>query len=411
VTPSKAFRFSTIDGQVGPAFHVEQSSHEGNRLGSGDPFLVGYSAFSLLFDNNPHPMWIHDLTTLRFLAVNDAAIRNYMYSGEEFSRMCVQQIHLPEDKRLVQQHVGDSSFPSGAPFIWRHVKRDGTVFDAEISSHDLVFSGRKARLVLATDVTARERACNALRETEERFRDLFDHSNDIVFTTDLDGNFTSLNRASEAITGYSLEEALKGNVSRLLGPECLELARGLRQKKMTEAGNNNYEVEIVRKDGQREILAVRTSVICKDGKATGIFGIAQDITARKHLEDLLCQSRKLESFGHLAGGAVHDFNSLLGVIVKFSEILADRLKSDESLHGFADETLKAGRQAESLTRKLLAFSRHQERQPKVLEAKGSLTDIEQILRPLIQQDSELAANSTYEAPRMKVHPGRAGGVI
>ena len=265
--------------------------------------------------------------------------------------------------------------------------------------------------MLATDVTARERACNALRETEERFRDLFDHSNDIVFTTDLDGNFTSLNRASEVITGYSLEEALQGNVSRLLGPECLELARGLRQKKVANGGNSNYEVEITRKDGQREILAVRTSMICKEGKAAGIFGVAQDITARKQLESLLCQSQKLENLGHLAGGTVHDFNSLLGVIVKFSEILADRLKSDESLHSFADKILKAGRQAESLTRKLLAFSRHQELQPKVLETKGSLTDIEQILRPLIQHDSELAASSTYEPPRMKVHPGRAGGIV
>jgi PAS domain S-box-containing protein len=275
----------------------------------------------------------------------------------------------------------------------------------------MMFCGRNARLVLATDVTARERTREALRETEERFRDLFDHSNDIVFTTDLDGNFTSLNKAGETITGYSAEEALQGNASQLLGPQCLELARGMREQKLVLGGQTTYEIEIARKDGQLGTLAVRTSLIYKDDAPVGIRGIAQDITERKHLEDRLRQSQKMEALGRLAGGVAHDFNNLLGVIIGFGEILGERVKPDESLQSFADEILKAGRQAALLTRQLLAFSRQQVLQPKVLDLNASITDMEKILRRLIREDVELVIEPAPALGCVKVDPGQVEQVI
>jgi two-component system cell cycle sensor histidine kinase/response regulator CckA len=411
VATHNVLRFSGLRRDVGPVFHENVRSCRQDGAPIETPFLVGYAAFSLLFENNPHPMWIHDLTTLRFLAVNEAAIRNYMYSGEEFATLTIEDVHPPQEKEVVRERMGDTCLSSGAARIWKHLRKDGTVFDAEITSHDMMFCGRKARLVLATDVTAREQTREELRETEERFRDLFDHSNDIVFTADLDGNFTSLNKAGETITGYSTEEALSGNVSQLLGPRCLEIARGMRERKLTEGGQTTYEVEIAKKDGQLGTLAVRTSLIYKDEVPVGVRGIAQDITERKQLEDRLRQSQKMESLGRLAGGVAHDFNNLLGVIIGFSEILRDRLKSDEPLSGFAEETLKAGRQAAQLTRQLLAFSRQQVLQPRILDLNDSINNIETILRRLIREDIELVIQAAPALGHVKVDPGQVEQVI
>jgi two-component system cell cycle sensor histidine kinase/response regulator CckA len=375
------------------------------------PFIANHPAFRFLFENNPYSSWIYDLETLCFLAVNDAAVRNYMYSRKEFLTMTVEQIHPPGDAGLFREHSGNGSLGPKAPKVWRHRRRDGTVFDAEVISHSMMFGDREARLVVSTDITGRKRAQETLQETEEHYRDLFDHSTDILFTTDLEGNFTSLNKTGEIVSGYSAEEALKRNLGHLLGPKCLELARNMRERKMVEGGQTTYEVEIAAKDGRLVTLALSTSLIYKDGTAVGVRGIARDITERKQLEEQLRQSQKLEALGRLAAGIAHDFNNLLGVIVGYGEVLFERLHPDDPLHGFVGEILKAGRKAASLTRQLLAFGRRQVLKPKVLDLNASIADMEQFLRRLIREDIELIVKPTAEPGRVKVDPGQVEQVI
>jgi diguanylate cyclase (GGDEF)-like protein/PAS domain S-box-containing protein len=127
--------------------------------GSGDDRAPARDDFyRLAFEHNPHPMWVFDPAMLRFLAVNEAAVRQYGYTVDEFLSMTLADIRPPEDlpKLLdaIEHHVGDFT-PTGD---WRHMRKDGTVFDVEISSHDLEFDGRAARVVMATDVTERRRA-------------------------------------------------------------------------------------------------------------------------------------------------------------------------------------------------------------------------------------------------------------
>ncbi len=128
--------------------------------------------YRLLFESNPHPMWVYDLETLRFLAVNEAATRRYGYSREEFLAMTIAQIRPPEDVPSMQQ--GRPKFSVDLTYLnasgWRHRTKDGVILDVEISSHALVFSGRDARLVLALDVTRRlevEAAMHAAKDAAE----------------------------------------------------------------------------------------------------------------------------------------------------------------------------------------------------------------------------------------------------
>jgi diguanylate cyclase (GGDEF)-like protein/PAS domain S-box-containing protein len=129
-----------------------------------------------------------------------------------------------------------------------------------------------------------------LRQSEERYRELFENANDIVYTHDLAGNFTSLNKAAERITGYSREEALKMNFADVIAPEELDKARRMVQRKVAENVSTTYEIEVVTKNNERVPLEVSTRLIYQDGAPVAVQGIARDITDRKHAERMLRES-------------------------------------------------------------------------------------------------------------------------
>ena len=123
--------------------------------------------YRLLFERNPHPMWVYDLESLAFLAVNDAAIHDYGYSREDFLAMTIRDIRTPEDVPALQQVVAEVSPGLRWRGTWRHRKKDGTLIDVEIVSDAISFGGRSARLVLANDVSERKRAEAATRALAE----------------------------------------------------------------------------------------------------------------------------------------------------------------------------------------------------------------------------------------------------
>lgn len=119
--------------------------------------------YRLLFENNPLPIWVFDVNTLAFLAVNQAATVNYGYTRDEFLSMTLKDIRLAEDVPALLDHVANiqSTTEGGA---WKHRKKDGTLINVEVTSHSLTFAGRSARVVLVNDVTERKRAEAAIKE-------------------------------------------------------------------------------------------------------------------------------------------------------------------------------------------------------------------------------------------------------
>lgn len=134
---------------------VAERTHE--LVQAGERLQASEAQYRLLFDNNPHPMWVYDLETLRFATVNAAAIAHYGYSQQEFLAMTILDIRPPEDRHALEQQV--AAHAPGKHFgLWRHCRRDGSLIEVEISSDHIMFDGRAARLVLAHDVTARRQA-------------------------------------------------------------------------------------------------------------------------------------------------------------------------------------------------------------------------------------------------------------
>jgi diguanylate cyclase (GGDEF)-like protein/PAS domain S-box-containing protein len=137
----------------------------------------------------------------------------------------------------------------------------------------------------------------ALRASEERYRELFENANDLVYTHDLEGNLTSINRAAERITGFARAEALQMKFTDFIAPECVDLARRMIDRQIAGEGPSHYELVIVAKGGHRVTLGTSTRLIFREGKPVAVQGIARDITERKRTEEALqLANQKLEAW-------------------------------------------------------------------------------------------------------------------
>jgi PAS domain S-box-containing protein len=178
--------------------------------------------YRLLFESNPQSMWVYDVETLRFLAVNDAAIRRYGYSRAEFLSMTIMDIRPPEDVQLLADHLAERTDEVDHAGQWRHRKKDGTIINVEVTANRLNFAGRPAEFVLANDITERKRAETALRISEDRYRDLVDNSHELICTHDLEGKVLSVNPWAARMLGYPQESLIGMNIRDGLLPEYRE---------------------------------------------------------------------------------------------------------------------------------------------------------------------------------------------
>ncbi|HKP38499.1 MAG TPA: PAS domain S-box protein [Pyrinomonadaceae bacterium] len=265
--------------------------------------------YRLLFKANPCSMYVCDEQTLQFLAVNDAAINHYGYTREQFLSMTIRDIRPEQEVPVLMSHLSNLNGRSDNAGVWTHRKKDGTLIDVEVTWHKLDFGNRPSFLVLANDVTEKKKSEMALRESEHRFREIFDNANDIIYTHDLQGNFTSLNRTGVELTGYSQEEVVGLNFGQVVVPEQVEVARQMLTRKL-ESGDvaTVYELEIVSKQGRRLTLEMSTRLIYRDGEPVGVQGIARDVSERKTAEaELLRRNQELAALNEIG----HELSKLV----------------------------------------------------------------------------------------------------
>jgi len=342
--------------------------------------------YRLLFNGSPLPMWVFDHTTLSFLAVNDAAIRHYGFSREEFLAMTILDIRPEEDIPTLLSHISEPKEGLQPPEIWRHRKKNGSTILVEITSHELAFEGRNAQLVLANDVTERLKAEADLRHSEEKFSKTFRSSPlPITISTAGDGLYIDVNDAFLNIMEYQRDQ--------VIGRRTIDLniwAAPDDRKRMIEQLNatgrlSSFETQFVTRTGQKRSVIVSAELIQLDG-APCILAITNDVTDTRRLEEQFRQAQKMEAIGRLAGGVAHDFNNMLGVILGYSDLSRERLEVDSLVGKHIEQIRKAALRANGLTRQLLAFSRQQVLQPSVLNLNGVVNHLSKMLLRLIGED-------------------------
>ncbi len=367
--------------------------------------------YRLLFDSSPLPTWVFDRKSLAFLAVNDAAVRQYGFSREEFADMTILDIRPDADIRRLRDHLSRSMADVEDIGVWRHRKKDGSIIHVEVTSHRLEFEGREAVLVIAQDITKRKIDEERLRQSEERFSKAFRSSPfGITIATESEGRIVDANAAFLKTVGYNREEVI-GRTAKDLNlwsdAQRLDL---IRQQSANEDPGRLFETSFTARSGEiRQVQFAIERIRLHDEPC--ILAIIQDVTKAMKLEQQLRQAQKMEAMGRLAGGVSHDFNNLLTVIIGFCELSQTQLDLEHPVSKHVDQIKKAGQRAATLTRQLLAFSRQQVLHPRTLNLNEVVNSVSKMLGRLIGEDISLVLKLTEPLSSVRVDLGQMEQVL
>lgn len=276
---------------------------------AADAIKESEARYRQLFENANDIIYVHDLDG-NYISINQAAERIFGYSHEEALALNITKIIAAEHLPLVQKQLSRKIAGRTSQTVYEVdcVRKDGTRATLEVNSSVIEKDGKAVAVQgIARDITERKHAEDAIRRSEERYRDLFENANDLIYTHDLAGNFTSLNRAGEIITGYTRGEVMKMNIGEVVAPEYLDLARTMTARKVDSERPTTYELEIIAKQGHRVTLELSTRlIISHDGMPIGVQGVGRDITERRRAELALQNTASLfaSTFESTADGII-----------------------------------------------------------------------------------------------------------
>jgi formate hydrogenlyase transcriptional activator len=267
--------------------------------GFPDQRQVDAEDYRLWFNWNPQPTWVWDAETLRCLAANEAAIRHYGYSRDEFLAMTIEDIEPPEDASRLSQYLRGA--PTGLDRAWvgKHREKDGAVIDVEVHSQRINWTGIPAHLVVAHDVTESKRAEQAMRNSEERVRLILDSAAEAIFGCDSEGTCLFCNRAAARLLGYDDPAELLGKNMHALEhhtradgtpypiEEC-PIYIGFQKGQGVHRDDEVYW----RKDGTSFPVEFWSHPMVRDGRTLGAVITFIDITERKQAEEALRKSEE-----------------------------------------------------------------------------------------------------------------------
>ena len=358
----------------------------------------------------------------------------------DFNRVFREMWQIPEelvaardDQRLIEYVVGKLSDPEA---FLRQVQElyqtpeassfdeirflDGRIFE-RYSQPQLLEGACVGRVWSFRDVTKRRQAEEALRQSEERYRVLFNASGDAMFAHGMteDGQPRPFNMVNEVACqryGYSQEELLRMTPLDLDAPEGRNMAPAAIQKLMG-AKRVTWESQHQTKDGRYIPVEIAAVLIRYQGEVM-VFSVARDITQRKQAEatlreneEQLRQAVKLESIGRLAGGVAHDFNNLLMGIMGYIELCQGHPGVPDPIRHWLDEAMKGSRRSAEITRQLLAFASRQTIAPKVFDLNDRIAETLNLLRRLLGEEIDLSWSPAAGPAVVKMDPAQLDQIL
>jgi len=245
--------------------------------------------YRLLFEGSTNGIMAFDIETKRFVYANPAALKMFGYSEIELEQISIADFH-PKDSlvhvmsEFEPQVRGEKITSSALPCL----RKDGTIFYADITGANTIIDGKKCFVGFITDATERKRWENAVREGGKRYRDLFENSTDFVYTLDLKGNFTDVNKAAEELTGYTKNQLIGMNYKDYTPEATHERTREAFDNVFNEAKPlKDFPLEVIIKDGTKIYFETCVSPLKKGEEIIGFQGSSRDITERKQAEEAL----------------------------------------------------------------------------------------------------------------------------
>jgi len=354
-------------------------------------------------------------TTLdgRILECNEAFARMLGYdSSAELLSVNVQALYQqPADRPELIDRLRDQKVITQQEVCFRR-KEGGPVWI--LTNMNLVESDEPGELTIVGttfDITERKRSREELRLSRQRFAAFMRHMPGVAFMKNRDGRYVFYNEAAQGLFHLDPADFLGKTDHEVWPAEYADhlVANDdevLRTKSLVEA------VEAIpHRQGVHHWLLYKFPIVDENDEVQFIGGMGIDITERRQLEDQLRQSQKMEAVGRLAGGVAHDFNNLLTVISGYGDMIMRGLAPDDPLHGCIEEVLKASSRATSLTNQLLAFSRRQVIQPRILDLNILVANMDRMLRRVIGEHIELETVLTPSLGSVKADAGQLEQVI
>ena len=281
---------------------------------------------------------------------------------------------------------------------------------------DYILKDRLVRLGPALlEALERARQREALRTQERLLRQIIDANPSLIFVKDWNGRFVLVNQATAQVYGTTVE-SLVGKTDADFNPNVDEIAHFLRHDRdvMSSGQPRIIAEEPVTNPTTGDTRWFQTIKVPLRSPAEGtatLLGVATEITERKRLEEQLLQSQKMEAVGQLAGGVAHDFNNILTAIVGYTDLLAAELASNVRQLEDLEEIRKAARRAAALTRQLLAFSRKQVLEPRIIDVNSVVLNLDKMLRSLISENIELKTDLADNLGAARADPNQIEQVI
>jgi PAS domain S-box-containing protein len=322
------------------------------------------------------------------------------------------QIYDPRDIAVLEEQVRKSLGPEGK---WSGQinlrRRDGTMFPVEMAITSLA-NGVTA--CIGHDISARKEAEKARADAENKYRTLVEQVAAISYIAELgiNGQWHYISPQVEAITGYSQDEWLANSRdwTRHIPQEDHSVIEAAEEASV-RGERFQAEYRIVRKDGA-VIWVSDTAVVVSGSYSHPVMeGIIVDITERKLLENQLQQSRRMEAVGRLAGGIAHDFNNLLTIIKGYAELAEQRTGMQPDLRADIQQIENAAERASTLIRQLLAFSRRQVLQPKIIDLNAIVLGLDKLLGRLMGEHIEMVTRCGTNVGHVKADPAQVEQVI
>jgi PAS domain S-box-containing protein len=357
---------------------------------------------------------------MHWIAVNDKLCEIFGYPREELGR--ITWMDLTPDDDLPADPAGYEPAPAlqekGGTIEKRFVRKDGSIIYTHVSALPVRKPDGSVDYLIAViqDITERKRAEEALRSSELNFRTLFNHAGDAIFIRSLDGRFLEVNEEACTRLGYTRGELI-GKDLEDIEPETSPQDMQERVQKLRRLGHVVFESQY--RCSNRIFLPVEVSIrLFEFNGRQSILEVCRDISDRRRaaeersqLEEQLRQIQKIESIGQLAGGIAHDFNNLLTPIIGYAEVSLMTLTERSPLRDNVQQVLVAAERAKDLTRQLLAFSRKQLLEMKVVQLNTVIVDFEKMMRRLIGEDIEVLSRLDSRLGAIKADPAQVQQIL
>jgi PAS domain S-box-containing protein len=389
------------------------SKMERDREQSEDELRVSTQRFSSVVASAMDAIITLD-ESLSIIVFNEAAekmfgVPSWEAIGKPLDRFLPIEVRASHEQRI--RSFGEEGITTRsitAPGVLSAVRANGDEFPIEATVSQVRVAGQKLYTVILRDITERKHAEETLRQSEARFRSIYEQAAVGIEQVDLEGQMLMVNAALCRMLGYEERELLHKKTEDITHPDDHVFERELRLAMQREhRGSYAIEKRYLHRDGSIVWVSVSSSMV-NDSAGLPLYRISvvQNVTERKIAEEQLKQAQKMEAIGRLAGGVAHDFNTLLNVMLGYSEMLLAELPPDDPRRDKVLQIKNSGSAGALLTRQLLAFSRKQGVAQEVLDLRDVASKMTPILKQVLKEHIDLMVKCSDDSCAVKVDPGQ-----